>query len=270
MFEVLEDFFHFDTKLFRTIGTLLFRPGQLSAEFDAGKRAAQMPPFRLYIFVSVLFFFVSFYSEKPPGANRGPPKSVPAGKVVRRVENGWFEFDSTDVAPKPAAPSSANPTAKPAVAAKKSVLMTWFESNAQRALDHPDEFKHLVVTAVPKLFLICVPGFALLTWLLFRRAAPAYLTHLVVALHFHSFVYLWSMASNGWIFLLGAISPGFAKFIGDLLQLWVFIYPFLMLRHLFKNSWPWTLLKGFALFLGYYALVLAMFAATAAVLFTLI
>jgi hypothetical protein len=58
--EALENFFHFDAKFFRNIVTLLFRPGVLTADFNAGKRASQMPPFRLYVFVSVLFFFLSF------------------------------------------------------------------------------------------------------------------------------------------------------------------------------------------------------------------
>lgn len=270
LFEVLEDFFHFDTKLFRTVGTLLFRPGQLSAEFNAGKRAAQMPPFRLYIFVSVLFFFISFYADKPSPVYRSPPKPAPAGKVVHTVREGWFEWTTTEDAPKAGAPPAKTPAVKSPSAGKKSAVSSWFELNAQHALQHPEELKHLLASAVPKLFLVCVPGFALLTWLLFRRAAPAYLAHLVVALHFHSFVYLWQMVGDGWIFLLGGISPVLGKIVSDLIGLWLFIYPFLMLRRLFKNSWGWTVLKGVVLFVSYFALMLAGFILTAAVIFTLI
>ncbi len=269
LFEALEDFFHFDTKLFRTLGTLLFRPGQLSAEFNAGKRAAQMPPFRLYIFVSVLFFFVSLYSGPRVPPNQGATKPTAPGKVTHSVGNGWLVWD-TDEGAKPAASSSTRAAPKPAAAAKQNAVVAWFERNGERAFQHPEELTHLVMSAVPKLFLICVPGFALLTWLMFRRAEPAYLAHLVVALHFHSFVYLWQMVGDGWVFLLGGISPILGRVVGDVIGLWLLIYPFRMLRLLFKNPWRWTLLKGFALFIGYYSLLLIVFVVTAAIIIALI
>ncbi|MDQ5980028.1 MAG: hypothetical protein QG602_3003, partial [Verrucomicrobiota bacterium] len=62
--EALETLFHFEGKFFRNIVTLLFRPGVLTADFNAGKRATQMPPFRLYIFVSFIFFLLIFLGEK--------------------------------------------------------------------------------------------------------------------------------------------------------------------------------------------------------------
>src|SRR5690242_8697966 len=37
--EALETLFHFEGKFFRNIVTLLFHPGRLTAEFNAGKRA---------------------------------------------------------------------------------------------------------------------------------------------------------------------------------------------------------------------------------------
>ena len=61
--EALENFFHFDTKLFRNLITLLFKPGRMTSAFNAGKRAAQVPPFRLYVFVSILFFFLTFLDQ---------------------------------------------------------------------------------------------------------------------------------------------------------------------------------------------------------------
>jgi hypothetical protein len=77
--EVLESFFHFDAKFFRNIATLVFQPGRLTAEFNAGRRASQMPPFRLYLFVSVLFFFLSLLDrESWEQAMPGPPHPVPA------------------------------------------------------------------------------------------------------------------------------------------------------------------------------------------------
>ena len=56
--DVFRDTFDLDGRAFRTVVTLLQRPGVLSAEFLAGHRRRYTPPFRLYLVISVLFFFV--------------------------------------------------------------------------------------------------------------------------------------------------------------------------------------------------------------------
>lgn len=50
--------FTWDSRLWRTLVPLLVRPGFLSAEFNAGRRARYMPPFRLYLVISFLLFLV--------------------------------------------------------------------------------------------------------------------------------------------------------------------------------------------------------------------
>jgi len=54
--EALHEFSHVDGKILRTVGLLLFRPGQLTLEFVQGKRARSVSPLRLYLLISVLFF----------------------------------------------------------------------------------------------------------------------------------------------------------------------------------------------------------------------
>ncbi|HEX8783696.1 MAG TPA: DUF3667 domain-containing protein, partial [Steroidobacteraceae bacterium] len=54
--EATEDLTHADSRLWRTIGALLFRPGYLTREFLAGRRARYLPPVRLYLVISVAFF----------------------------------------------------------------------------------------------------------------------------------------------------------------------------------------------------------------------
>ena len=54
--EATEDLTHADSRLWRTLGALLFRPGFLTREFLDGRRARYLPPVRLYLVLSVLFF----------------------------------------------------------------------------------------------------------------------------------------------------------------------------------------------------------------------
>lgn len=58
LLELFESIFHFDTKFFYSSKNLILRPGLMTKEFNANKRARYVPPIRLYIFVSALFFLV--------------------------------------------------------------------------------------------------------------------------------------------------------------------------------------------------------------------
>ena len=56
--EAFESISHADSRLWRTLWYLLARPGFLTREFFDGKRVRYLPPFRLYLVISVLFFVV--------------------------------------------------------------------------------------------------------------------------------------------------------------------------------------------------------------------
>src|ERR1700689_1016640 len=56
--ELLEGITHSDSRLWRTLTTLWFKPGKLTTEFIAGRRVAYLPPFRLYLVLSVILFLM--------------------------------------------------------------------------------------------------------------------------------------------------------------------------------------------------------------------
>ncbi|AKD02355.1 DUF3667 domain-containing protein [Pontibacter korlensis] len=51
-------YFHFESKFFNSIVPLFTKPGYLTKEYFAGKRAAHLNPISMYIFISILFFFL--------------------------------------------------------------------------------------------------------------------------------------------------------------------------------------------------------------------
>ncbi|MEM1397849.1 MAG: DUF3667 domain-containing protein, partial [Pseudomonadota bacterium] len=59
--DVFVDTLAIDGKLFRTIWLLVTRPGRLAKRYLDGKRVRYSPPFRLYLFTSVFFFFLVFW-----------------------------------------------------------------------------------------------------------------------------------------------------------------------------------------------------------------
>ena len=52
------DFFAFDTRFFQTFSALLFKPGFLTKENFEGRRVKYVPPFRVFIFISFVLFFL--------------------------------------------------------------------------------------------------------------------------------------------------------------------------------------------------------------------
>ncbi|HEY1992664.1 MAG TPA: DUF4286 family protein, partial [Gammaproteobacteria bacterium] len=63
LWNVLQDFaathFGFDTKFFHSLVPLLFRPGYLTQEYCVGHEERYVKPFRLYLFTSIVFFFLA-------------------------------------------------------------------------------------------------------------------------------------------------------------------------------------------------------------------
>ncbi|HEX8430606.1 MAG TPA: DUF3667 domain-containing protein, partial [Longimicrobium sp.] len=58
LMEVLDDQFSVNSALPRSAKALFFRPGELTREYMAGRIVRYIPPFRLYLVCSVVFFLV--------------------------------------------------------------------------------------------------------------------------------------------------------------------------------------------------------------------
>jgi hypothetical protein len=282
--DALENFFHFDAKLFRNIVALLFRPGRLTAEFNAGRRASQMPPLRLYIFVSVLFFFLSFLGRKNDNLFVADPSDLNNPVAKKHLADAVEDIKARKAARPAAGPAAATPAEEkkqrsaetpggvnlPGNDKNPTELERYLNDKGRYAVGHQREMAEAFLHALPKMLLVCLPFFALYTRVLFRKSGQVYLQHLVVALHFHTFIFLWRMFANGWVFLAHFLSPKFAGFLGFSANLWLVLYGFLMLRHLFQNSWGRTIFKTLGL-AGAYGITLGLgFGATAVVIFLLL
>ncbi len=64
--EALHEFSHLDnSKIVQTLKLLLFKPGELTAEFLRGRRARYIPPIRLYLVCSLVFFALAAWAQSP-------------------------------------------------------------------------------------------------------------------------------------------------------------------------------------------------------------
>ena len=57
--DFMDSVFELDSRILRTVGPLLFKPGHLSEEYFAGRRVRYVSPVRLFVFLSLFAFFAA-------------------------------------------------------------------------------------------------------------------------------------------------------------------------------------------------------------------
>lgn len=62
--EAFGDLLELDSRLWRTLIPLVARPGRLTRDYLEGRRARYMPPFRMYLVLSLIFFVVAFFDPR--------------------------------------------------------------------------------------------------------------------------------------------------------------------------------------------------------------
>jgi len=65
--DVVGDLLNADSRIWRTLVPLAFRPGLLTQDFLRGRRARYTPPFRMYLVLSLVFFVLASLSD--PGSD---------------------------------------------------------------------------------------------------------------------------------------------------------------------------------------------------------
>ena len=229
--ELAESFFNWDTKLVRAVFDLIFRPGMLTKAFLAGKRASQVPPLRFYLFVSIIYFLASSFA---------PGKAVQIDDPDTKLDVATMPLDDQS--------KLAVLDAKKEVEAARRRNPDSFEVRIndlfRERMGRLDEIKKLITANIPNLVFALLPVFALITRLIFRRARLGYLSHLVMALHLHTFFFLFDMTTKGWAGLAGYAGNWLGELIRFAAGIYFIIYAFVAARRVFGCSAWGTIWRG--------------------------
>ena len=68
-YNTIANYFSFDARFFRSFFPLIFNPGLLAKRFVKGKRLLYLHPAQMYLFISVLFFFLFSFKVKKYDSN---------------------------------------------------------------------------------------------------------------------------------------------------------------------------------------------------------
>jgi hypothetical protein len=157
---------HADSRLWGTIWPLLRRPGFLTREYFAGRRARYLQPFRLYLIMSVLYFvLIAMLGAGASSSNaakaKGPFTQIDCANMTTNLHLGSYQL-----LPRLQA---ACPNIK---AVSGRVFGERLAHNLGRAL------------------FVFLPLMAALMKLLYWRPRRYYLEHLLLLIHNHSFAFL--------------------------------------------------------------------------------
>jgi hypothetical protein len=201
-----EDLTHADSRLWRTLTALLFKPGRLTREFLAGRRARYLPPVRLYLVLSVLFFLIASavhtrftvlaFDADHPSHN----KALPANTVNDAVA-GIATPRPGETTEQRAARVCANANYNGPWA---STLRPQFQRACRNSvMDNGRDLQDAFLHNVPRAMFIFLPLLAGVMMLMYWRPRHYYVEHLLLFVHNHAFVFL--VASL--VLLLGKFVP---------------------------------------------------------------
>jgi hypothetical protein len=269
--DVLDSFLNWDSKFLATFVHLMTRPWKLTNEFLAGHRVRYLNPLRLYLLVSVLFFFVVNYAVRQ--AEQGHSDFEP---IV--FDHNETEFTPDDVhEPKPGATPPidrvdetdndegpgliiGNPARNP------TTFEIWLKQRVEEKIGkHGSKgrfFLRSLMENLPYMMLACIPLFAFVLKLLYLFRRTLYIDHLIYALHIHSFAYTATLVIWGIAYGLSNAAPVFRSLALALLLPTAVIQIFLSIRKVYRQGWIASVLKFFVGGFVYLFVLLLALAAT--------
>ena len=304
--DFFNNYFSFDSKFSLSLLPFFFDPGYLTKRFIEGKRASFVNPIRLYLIISLVFFFVfSMVSSDliqgniidiDQGVEDLPDSTKVALDKIMLGDLSDLAADSTYVfAPEPNDSTSRGitysvkkPSADNDFLAEENFAiymrlredyrvsvdnlldslntdsLTNFQYNLTKKIIRLDRAENQVVISqllknLPLMMIFILPIFAFILMLFYMRRNQYYITHLIHALHLHSFAYvIYGFAFVAAMYWLPVGAGGWAIFISFIL---VSTHSYFSFLRVYGQGWFKTLIKFNLIgFIYFWLLTLGLFA----------
>ena len=235
-----EDLTHADSRLWRTLSALLFKPGYLTQQFLAGRRARYLPPLRLYLVLSVVFFLLASATQ--------PKLQV---LQISRAEGG---MPKTTLTPLEGAKSTPLDSARDAASVaqrttpgcntryegpwKEWIVPAAREACVRAVADNGRSLRDAFLHNVPRAMFLFLPLLAAAMMLMYWRPRRYYVEHLLLFVHNHAFVFLLAMLA--W---LASRLPFVSRWVGLAVALYIAWYSYRSMRVVYGQGRWLTLSK---------------------------
>jgi hypothetical protein len=289
--EFMDAVFSFDSRTFRTLWLLFGEPGEFTRLYNSGHRASLLPPFRLFVIASFLFFLtlqmtglalVAFRTnvvqmDSLPAAaqkqirdHKGEGTFITSddGKTVAAVQIDFFVPIKPGEAHGLTAEEKARfekgkeeldreqPKDESADDAGMMKTIRAYGKKAmegfEKALEDPLKLNGPLNVWLPRVMLILVPVFAFLLAMIHWRPRVYYVEHLIFALHLHT-VMFFALT----IVALVVAYFGTAGFLD--LAVWpiLFVYFLMAMKRVYNRGWFLTVVKSAGVLMIYSVILTA-------------
>ena len=288
--EFMDAVLSFDSRTFRTLWLLFGEPGEFTRRYNSGQRASLLPPFRLFVIATFLFFLtlqltglalVSF-ETKTIAAKDLSPEAIQALKressatVTTDDDNKTFTTVQLEffVPIKPGAARPGLTAEQKARLAKNEAEIDKEDTKAdpdelglyktlkgyghriiqgfQKAMDDPLKLNGPLNVWLPRVMLLLVPVFALLLALIHWRPRVYYIEHLIFALHIHTVLFVALTIVAFAVAIFG--TAGFLEIaVGPIL----FVYFLMAMKRVYNRGWFLTSVKTVGVVLVYSVILTA-------------
>jgi hypothetical protein len=274
--EALDDQLSLNSTLPRTLGAMLFRPGRLTQDYVQGRMARYIPPFRLYLVCSLLFFVALSFVADPRQLSMSQAEEIPGEAALRtRIADSVMlahaRRSGEDTVPLVSAVSKSRsakttgsiefgPDPENVPGFMKPLALRMKETEARlNAMPRREALRTLIEAFeenAPVGVFVMMPLFALILKLVYIRRKRFYVEHFVFALHAHAFAFLVGTA----VLMMDSDAVDAAVMV------WCLIYLFVALKRVYGQGFFRTFAHYVLLGISYSFLLI--FGVTATVLAT--
>lgn len=261
----ITDYLHLDEKFFSSLKYLLFNPGLLTTEYNAGKRVKYVHPFRLYIFITIVFFIVqsidynkgtkklkdnisidsTINTATENSANNDTIAINKNGEV--EIQQGFEAVSDTSVEQYLARQDSLPKDLQ------DGIIKRYFNKKTLIAekndFNFSDKINETFKKNIPKMMFLILPIFALILSLFFRKKQLFYVEHFYHSVYLHSFFYLYMLIFALIAFIIPETWNVYLTII-SLTGLLVYFYKSLM--NVYEENAVFTMLKTLVVLVLYF------------------
>ncbi len=237
-------FFSYESKFFRTIKLLLFKPGFLPVEYNAGRRERYYHPARMYVFISFIYFLLLFSlptsderslsRQSDDIENQGARDSLRNNFNFQLTSDEYRDRSEYDSIQATLPESKRDGYFMRKLQYRNIELKTRFKDDE---IGFVEEFADSFVANTPKVLFFLLPIFALLLKLLYIRRDFYYSEHLVFSIYFYNFFF-----AAGIITLLLQLIP-LLDWFSTITFIVIGLYMLLAMKTMYKQSWKKTIAK---------------------------
>lgn len=245
------DLVQLESRLWRSLIPLITRPGQLTADYLAGRRVRYMPPFRMYLVFSLIFFLLVTLGTR--------------GQDITAFNMGQADSQTT-------ASERAQDLCR--IDGNLQIQPRWLatrltpeviERRCLRIVGNPEGFVRGLIDALPFSLLLTLPLLALVMKLLYLFTGRYYAEHLLFFVHYHAFLFGFVIVLLGALKLIEwtALPAGIGSALAFAGWLYTLYYPYRAMRRVYLQGRLFTLIKLALLLFAYTLCVLVVTLGTA-------